>query len=189
MPRQMEHFTSSGRKIIRLARNVAIKSQHTELTVGHIMLAMTRAKDTNAFFALQDVDIIDSKLARYLTVLHPPSKDHPLRFNGLEFADEIQDLFQLSLIDTKLRGHDYIESTHLLIALMRLNNKTITAILEHFSLERKEIIKATEYYFDYSMEAEKHRIPVSLSHEENLGCLPILQTILQDLSRKRKNDE
>ncbi|GAB5492746.1 MAG: hypothetical protein Phog2KO_29610 [Phototrophicaceae bacterium] len=189
MPRQIEHFTASGRKVIRLARNIAIRAQHSELSVDHIMLAMTHAKDTNAYHALQDVDIIDSKLAPYLSILHPPTKDHPLRFDGLRFGDEIQDLFRLSFLDATLRGHDYIASAHLLIGLMRLNSQTITAILEHFSLERKELIKATEYYFDKSVEAEKHRIPISVASEENLGCLPMLQTILLELSRKRKNDE
>lgn len=189
MPRQIEHFTTSGRKIIRLAQNAAIKSQHSEITADHIFLAMTRANDTNAFFALQDVDIIESKLARFLSVLHPPAKDHPLRFEGVSFSDEIQDLFRLSLIDATIRGYDYIASAHLLMGLMRLNSKTVDAILEHFSLDRKEVIKAIEIYFDHSIEAEKHRIPINVGQDENLGCLPMLQELLYELTRKRKNDE
>lgn len=189
MPRQIEHFTSSGRKILRLAQNVALKAQHSEIAADHLLLAMTRANDTNAFFALQDVDIIESKLARFLSVLHPPTKDHPLRFEGVAWSEEVQDLFKLSLIDATIRGYDYIASAHLLVGLMRLNSKTVDAILEHFSLERKEVIKAVEVYFDHSIEAEKHRIPISVGQDEAMGCLPMLQELLYELTRKRKNDE
>lgn len=189
MPRQIEYFTTSGRKILRIAQNIALRQLHEEITVDHILLAMTRASDTNAYHALQDVDIIDGKLARYLSVLHPANTDHPLRFQGVQFSDEAQTLFNLALVEAKLRAYDYIASAHLLIAMTRLNSPTVDAILEHFSLERKAIIKAAEYYFEQSIEVEKHRIPIEVADEDNIGCLPALRDILYDLTRKRKNDE
>lgn len=189
MPHQIEHFTTSGRKIVRLAQNAAIQSRHSEILADHIFLAMARAKDTNAYFALHDVDIIDSKLARFLRVLHPPTKTHPLHYEGVTFGGEIQNLFRLSLIEATIRGYDYIASAHLLMGLMRLNSATVTAILEHFSLDRKEVIKAVEVYFENSIEAEKYRIPIAVAPDDNLGCLPMLHDLLQELTRKRKNDE
>jgi|GEM_PF-5998109 len=189
MPRQIEYFTASGRKILRIAQNIALRQQHDEIAIDHILLAMTRATDTNAYHALQDVDIIDGKLARFLSVFHPANTDHPLKFKGVEFSDEAQTLFNLALMDAKVRGYDYIASTHLLVAMARLNSPIVDAILEHFSLERKAVIKAVEYYFEHSIEVEKHRIPIDIADDENIGCLPALRDILNELTRKRKHDE
>lgn len=186
MARQIEHFTSSGRRILRLSQNIAIRLQHDRITPDHLLLAMTRANDTNAFFALQDVDIIEGKLARYLSVIHPATNDHPLRFEGVEFADETQQLFHLSRIDATLRGDDYIASAHLLIGMMRLPNSLIDDVLVHFSLDRKTVIKATEYYFEYSVELAKHRIPISVTADDDpMGCLAVLQDVIHTLTRKR----
>ena len=189
MPRQIEYFTSSGRTVLRLAQNIAIRLQHGEIMPDHILLAMTRAKETNAFRALQDVDVIEGKLARYLSVLHPANNDHPLRFEGVSFADESEELFRLSMVDATLRGYDYIASAHLLIGMMRLKSPLVDDILAHFSLDRKQVIKATEYYFEHSIEVEKRRIPISEVDEETIGCLPAIREALYELTRKRKNDD
>lgn len=186
MARTIEHFTSSGRQILRLSQNIAIRLQHDRITPDHLLLAMARAADTNAYFALQDVDIIEGKLARYLSVVHPASNDHPLRFDGVQFADETQQLFHLSRIDATLRGDDYIASTHLLIGMMRLPNALIDDVLTHFSLDRKTVIKAAEYYFEYSIEVPKHRIPIALNETDDpIGCLAALRDALNALIRKR----
>ncbi len=189
MPRQIEYFTASGRKVLRLAQNIALRLQHGEITPDHILLAMTRAKDTNAYYALQDVDVIEGKLARYLSVLHPANNKHPLRFEGVKFSDEAEELFRLSMIDATLRGYDYIASAHLLIGMMRLKSQVVDDILAHFSLERKQVIKATETYFEHSIEVEKHRIPISVTDDDAIGCLPALREALYELTRKRKNDD
>lgn len=189
MPRQIEYFTASGRSILRLAQNIAIRLQHPEIMPDHILLAMTRARDTNAYHALVDVDVIESKLARYLSLLHPANNEHPLRFEGVDFAEQSEELFRLSMVDATLRGYDYIASTHLLIGMMRLQSDIVDDILEHFSLERKQVIKASEYYFEHSVEVEKHRIPISITDEDNIGCLPAIREALNELTRKRKNDD
>lgn len=185
-----DYFAKSGHHILTLAHRIATQAGHETIETDHILLAMTRSPQTNAYHALQDVDIIDGKLARYLRVLHPPKKGHPLRFEGAQIADEIQVLFNLSMTEAKLRGEDYIASAHLLIGLMRLQSETVAAILEHFALEPKDVIKATEYYFEYSVEAQKVRISVEqASYEENVGCVAALSEIFYELTRKRKNDE
>ncbi|MGJ3240021.1 MAG: Clp protease N-terminal domain-containing protein [Anaerolineae bacterium] len=187
---QIDYFTSSGRKVLRLAQNIAIRAQHKEITPDHLLLAMTRATDTNAYHALHDVDVIESKLARYWSVVHPSRRDHPLFFDGVQYADSTQQVFQLSWVETKLRGYDYIGSAHLLIGLMRFESATIDDLLAHFSLERKQVIKATAYYFEYSIEQEKHRIPISTGDEANAsGCLALLNDLLLAWNRKRKRDE
>lgn len=187
MPRQIEYFTGSGRTVLRLAQNIAIRLQHPDIMPDHILLAMTRASDTNAYHALLDVDVIEGKLARYLSVLHPANNDHPLRFQGVEFAEESEELFHLSMIDATRRGDAYIASAHLLVGMMRLKSPIVDDILEHFSLERKQVIKATEYYFVHSVEAEKHRIPIVM--EDNNGCLSALQEALYILIGKQTNHD
>lgn len=189
MPRQIEYFTASGRTVLRLAQNIALRLQHPEIMPNHILLAMTRAKDTNAYRALEDVDLIESKLARYLSILQPANNKHPLHFEGVVFSEESEELFRLSMVDATVRGYDYIASAHLLIGMMRLQSAIVDDMLEHFSLERKQVIKATETYFQHSVETEKYRIPISVTDDDAIGCLPALIEALNELTRKRKNDD
>lgn len=188
MTLQPDYFTRSGKQILQSAQLIAFQAQHDEITSDHLFLAMARAKDTNAYHALQEVDIHAGKLARYLKVLHPNKSAHPLRFAGVEISDEVQQIFRLSLIDATIRGDDYIASAHLLIGMMRHKSEMIQAILNHFSLEPKEVIKATEYYLEHSIEIEKTRIRVQVE-DEPLGCFGMLLALVEDLTRKRKNDE
>lgn len=185
MAHPSKYFTRSGERILQTAQAIAIRFQHENITPDHILLAMTRTTETDAHLALDDVDIIESKLGRYLSTKHPSKRKHPLHFEGVQFSDESQEVFHLSRIDATLRGDDYIASAHLLMGLMRSRSPMIDDILKHFSLERKSVIKATEYYFDHSIETAKVRIPISVADEDANGCLAMLQDILFALNRRR----
>ncbi|MEM9954699.1 MAG: Clp protease N-terminal domain-containing protein [Chloroflexota bacterium] len=185
MPRQRDYFTSSGNRILRVAQAIAMRLQHETIDPDHILLAMTRTQNTDAYLALHDVDVIESKLSPYLSSKHPAKRKHPLHFQGVEFSDASQEVFRLSLIDATLRGDDYIASAHLLIGLMRVPSAMMDDILAHFSLERKAVIKATEYYLDHSIEDAKVRIPITASDDDALGCWNALREALYELTRRR----
>lgn len=193
MPQQPDIFTKSAQQVLEIAQGIAFRQRHAHLTTDHVLLAMTRAQDTNAFHALREVDIIESKLTRFLRTLHPPSDAHPLRYTGLEVSPTVQEVIQLSYVHATLRGDDYIGSGHLLVGMMRVKSKTVDAVLDHFSLKTKQVIKAAEYYLQHSVEVTKHRIPIEIAPEQ-AGCIGQLRALLTDAlsrpqNRKQKNDE
>lgn len=183
MPRQPDLFNSSVQQILNAAQKIAYRKQHDELTTDHLLLAMTQIQETDAYHALRDVDIIESKLGRFLSSLHPNGDAHPLRYDGLRVSDTVQTVFQLSYVQATVRGDDYIGSGHLLIGMMRVQSKTVAAVLDHFALEPKQVIKAAEHYLDNPIEATRHRIPVALDPDvAAAGCISQLSRLVTALS-------
>lgn len=193
MPNKMERFTDSSRLILTLTENVAKEFNSSKIMPVHLLLAMTRAPETDAFLALDDYHIVESKLLPFVKIKRPPQAKNA---DVIELSDTVKRMLELSVVSAREHGHFWIGSGHMLVGLMRYEkDDMITDVLEHFAVRRKDINqRASEYLKDYESLDPKitENQPVILQKMPAQGKAINLKTIFRRIFgtiSKRKNNE
>lgn len=192
MPNKMERFTNSSRLILNLTEEVAKEFNSSKIVPVHLLLAMSRAPETDAFLALDDYHIIESKLLPFVKIKRPPQA---MKADNVELSDAIKRILELSLDSARQHEHFWIGSGHLLIGLLGYEKDDLIGdVLDHFAVHRVDIIQRTgEYLSDYASPEQKlteHQQavlqPGKVSHE-TISLRDIFRRIFGNYS-KRKND-
>lgn len=193
MPNKMDRFTNSSRLILNLTEEVAKEFNSSKIVPVHLLLAMTRAPETEAFLALDDYHIIESKLLPFVKIKRPPQAT---KADSIELSDAINRILEFSIDSARRHGHFWIGSGHLLIGLLRYEKDDLIGdVLDHFAVHRADIIQRTgEYVSDYASPEQKltdHQQAILQSREvspETISLREIFQRIFGKYS-KRKNNE
>jgi ATP-dependent Clp protease ATP-binding subunit ClpA len=182
MANKMDRFTSDARQILSLSQKFAEDLGHSLIEPEHMLLAMTKLENIEVHEILADTDIVLEKLLPF--VKSQMSKAQvPIM---LDLSASTKKLLELSVDTARRRGHHIIHSTHFLVALMRLEHHGVEAILAHFQVESKDIIKAVEH--DWVEYPEKFRRNENLGDlVTEIGCWGVLQMVFG--VRKPKDDE
>lgn len=176
---QPDYFKKSSRDSLRLAYQIATQARHETVRAYHVLLAMTRLPETDAYHALRACDIINAKLTPYLRHHYPSAQTHPLRYRGAHYADDIQLIFQQAMLAAYEHGEHYIGSAHLLIGMMQMANKSIIGVLDHFGCTPETVIEAASDYCEHSLETPKYHIRVDApAPDDAQGCLKLIYELM-----------
>lgn len=188
MPKTMERFINTSRQVLLISQTIAEDFKAQEITISHIFLAMTRLETCEAYLALTDFDIIDTKLTPFIK-----SKQKPLDMVGsLDLSADTKKMLELAVDTARRKGHHYIGTAHMLIGILRLDSEEINALLEHFDVETKEILKRAEYYLDHANSIEQQEAQQLLidyfSESDGVGCFASIMQFL-GLAPDNKQDK
>jgi ATP-dependent Clp protease ATP-binding subunit ClpA len=170
MPNKMERFTNDA--CIILAQSEDAKSlNHGIIEPEHMLLAMTRTPESQAYGILDEFDISESKLFAFLESLFKEMNLPPIE-NGLSLSDSTKKVLELAVDEARRHFHHQIDSLHMLLGIIRLNSPRINRIFAHFDVDSKVI---REYIYT--------KFP------KKKGCLEALSQLVLGKTGKRKNDE
>jgi ATP-dependent Clp protease ATP-binding subunit ClpC len=115
-----ERFTDEARRVIVLAQEEARKLNHAFIDTHHFLLGLLREGHGVAARALTDLDIgYDAVLARVEDALGRGTEPTP---SHLPFTEAAKQATEHSLAESLGLGHNYIDTEHLLLALVRDEN-------------------------------------------------------------------
>ncbi len=185
MTTNMARFSPVARRLLSYTQETAEEFQSEFITSEHMLLAMTVQEDADAFLVLDEFDIIESKLRPFVKTFFAKNKPfvkpkHPLDPH-MDLADSIKATLQLGVDSATSQGFYIIGTGSLLIGIMRLDSENIDAILEHFNVQRKDIIKQAEYYMTkgdtLEQQAQKEYFD-ELNRTQSLGCFDTIRNMI-----------
>ena len=180
MPDKMQRLTDSSRMVLKATEKSAKALQSSVILPVHLLLGMTRTENTDACLALEDYDIIDSKLLPFVKLKRPPQENLS---NKIDLSDGIKTVLELSHLSATEHAHFWIGSGHLLIGLLRHEDSMVSDVLAHFGVQRRGLIMRTEAYLeDYDLQ-DKSLIAyrkLQLQPSDNTGLIGFFRRIFSN---------
>lgn len=138
-------FTERAQKIIMHAQQEAQSFQHGYVGTEHILLGILKEEDGIARKILNSSGVT-SENVRSLVEEYEGKGDAELFKNEIPLTPRTKRLLELSLLESRNLGHNYISPEHILLALIRESEGVAYTILSNlganFDKLRKEIVNS-----------------------------------------------
>lgn len=129
---RVERFSQRARRILAAAQEEADTLHNTTIETPHILLAMLRVEDSVAYRVLHDLKI---DYDRVLPVVRSANPAEPTPPKTHELAPETRRLMETAMQIARQRGDPYIGSEHLLLSLIKGEDKSIRYLIRQINLE------------------------------------------------------
>lgn len=168
--KNLESFTPIARQTVTVAEELAKVLKIKLITTELLLLALASIEDSDAFNALDDCDIIASKLRPFLeTTVFPKLEKSDSDSYQLDLTADVRKVLELSVDSARRQGVYYISTAHLLIGMMRLNRENINTILAHFDVKRQDVIELADAHARKSDTPEKDLWRTQIAKRKNVG--------------------
>jgi ATP-dependent Clp protease ATP-binding subunit ClpC len=139
-----ERFTESAlRAVGRFAEEEARTLSHNHIGTEHLLLGLLREEEGIAAQVLTDLGIFPDEVRPQVQRIVEPSDHTPER---LPLTPRAKKVIELSLREALSLGHNYIDTEHVLLGIVREGEGVASRILLDFDADaekiRNEIIKA-----------------------------------------------
>jgi ATP-dependent Clp protease ATP-binding subunit ClpC len=138
-------FTERAQKVIMYAQQEAQSFQHGYVGTEHILLGILREEDGIAKKILNNLGITIENV-RSLVEEYEGKGDADLFKNEIPLTPRTKRLLELSLLESRNLGHNYISPEHILLALIRESEGVAYTILSNlgsdFDKLRKDIVNS-----------------------------------------------
>lgn len=137
-----EHFGPRARRILLRAQEEAIRLHHEQVNSGHLLLALLAAKKgiaVRALLALEcDFVAIRARIEEQIGVGNDDLVGKP------RFVESTKGIIKIAIETANEMGHRYVDSEHLLLALLEERDGTGRRILTEFAAKLVVIAKVIE---------------------------------------------
>ena len=132
-----ERFTNRARRVVVLAQEEARRLLHNYIGTEHILLGLLREDEGAAATALAAADVtLDGARLEVETIIgrgqHEPSGHIP-------FTPRAKKVLELSLREAVRLGHDYIDTGHILLGLIREGDGVAVQVVVNLGADPKKI--------------------------------------------------
>jgi ATP-dependent Clp protease ATP-binding subunit ClpC len=132
-----ERFTNQARRVVVLAQEEARRLLHNYIGTEHILLGLLREDEGAAATALAAADVtLDGARLEVETIIgrgqHEPSGHIP-------FTPRAKKVLELSLREAVRLGHDYIDTGHILLGLIREGDGVAVQVVVNLGADPKKI--------------------------------------------------
>jgi ATP-dependent Clp protease ATP-binding subunit ClpC len=132
-----ERFTNQARRVVVLAQEEARRLLHNYIGTEHILLGLLREDEGAAATALAAADVtLDGARLEVETIIgrgqHEPS-------GHLPFTPRAKKVLELSLREAVRLGHDYIDTGHILLGLIREGDGVAVQVVVNLGADPKKI--------------------------------------------------
>ncbi len=130
LPKKMERFTVRARRAMLLAQTEAEKRQHTLIDTEHLLLGMVPYPGHIGHIGTYVLNLLDfQQIETVLKELSPANES--VRSEALELSPRVRELLQLSVREAQRMGHDYIDTEHLLLGMLRQTDPKTLQIIKN----------------------------------------------------------
>jgi ATP-dependent Clp protease ATP-binding subunit ClpC len=112
-----ERFTERARQVIVLAQDEGRLFKHNYIGTEHILLGLLRERDGIAARALDTLDITVEEV--HLQVARIVGQGEEVATGEIPFTSRAKKVLELALREALSLGHDYIDTEHILLGLVR----------------------------------------------------------------------
>jgi hypothetical protein len=141
MMSRAERFSQSARRTLAAAQEEAEALNSSTVDTPHILLGMLRVDESLAYHVLRDMKIDYDKVLNVVRGVLPSEPTPP---KSRELAPETKRLLETSLQVARQRGDQDIRSEHLLLALVKGEDKSIRYVMRQINLEPNVVRSCVE---------------------------------------------
>ncbi len=132
-----ERFTDDARRVVVLAQEEARRLQHNYIGTEHILLGLLREDQGAAATALEAANVtLDGARLEVETII---GRGRSEPSGHIPFTPRAKKVLELSLRETVRLGHDYIDTGHILLALIREGDGVAVQVMVNLAADPKTI--------------------------------------------------
>lgn len=132
-----ERFTDDARKVVVLAQEEARSHKHNFVGAEHVLLAIIQQKDGIGAKAIANTDIGDIASVRDVLLQKHPVGTEEVSGHA-PFTQGAKKALELSLREALSLGHNFIDTGHLLLGLIR-EEEGVEEIFDAFSIDGEQL--------------------------------------------------
>lgn len=138
---RVERFTKRAQRILVAAQEEAASLRNTAVETPHLLLGMLRVEDSVAYRVLSDLRIDYDRVLAVVRQAHPAEPTPP---KSQELAPETKRLLESALQIARQRGDQFIGSEHLLLSLVKGEDKSIRHLMRQINLDPQVVRSCVE---------------------------------------------
>ena len=127
----LDRFTSAAREVLQYAHTEAVRMKHATIGPEHVLLGLLLESEGLAGRVLRDLGLRPQQVQRVVERL---SGATPLRTESSRLRPSTETLLTMSIDEARRRNHTFVDTEHLLLALLQQQEGLILAILVQFNL-------------------------------------------------------
>jgi ATP-dependent Clp protease ATP-binding subunit ClpC len=167
MTRRLGRYTEETNAVHNLARQLTQQiGKPYQIDIEHIWLALIKDEKGIGGKILREAGIREAVLWELIKDYSPPDYSSHIE----PFRSDTTDWINLYADEANLRGHRYITTGHLLLALLRQDHGTTKQVLQHFRIDLLELTNSINRAFAEWADFSDHpTTPPPMSFTEHLA--------------------
>ncbi len=174
MANGFDRFSRGARQSLSLAQEEARRLNHRYIGTEHLLLGLMREEKSEAAHVLTELGLSIGQLRDAVERMVGTGDRAP---SSLQLGDQTKRVIQLAIDESKKRGHDYIGTEHLLMALVRLPDSMAAAVLEGLSVNLEIVHRRLRYLMN-----ERATPPSATPAPRGRGSASKEKSLLEQLS-------
>jgi hypothetical protein len=134
----LERFTDRARKVMQFAGQQAEWLRHDSLRSEHIVLGLVKEGEGVAAKALKNLGV-DLRIVRLAIEKLGLDRAETISRNDLRWSSEVVRLVVYSLEEARNLGRDYVDTEHILLALLRKHGGAAARVLAQLGLKAEDV--------------------------------------------------
>jgi ATP-dependent Clp protease ATP-binding subunit ClpA len=137
-----ERFTEGAKKVLTLAQEEAERSHHNYIGTEHLLLGILRVGDGPGYRALRSLNIEVGPIRR--AIQDVIGRNERVLFQQIIPTSRVKKVIEIAFEESRRRGHNNVDSGHLLIALVVEGEGIAAKVLEDLGATAERVISAVE---------------------------------------------
>lgn len=133
-----DEFTKQSKNVLHLAQEEATRWKHDTIGTEHILLGLIKENDCTASRVLKALNVNSKKIEIQIEELVGEGENGKLVFSFSPIAKQV---IELAGEESNKLGHNYIDTEHILIALIRKDEGVAAQILKNLSINLEQILR------------------------------------------------
>ena len=182
MADKFDRFTRRARQSLSMAQEEARRLNHGYIGTEHLLLGLLREEEGIASRVLREMGLTVAQVRRSVAHLVGRGDRTPV---GLELADQTKQVIEVAIEEAKRLGHQYIDTEHLLLALLYNSDSMAAAIFQRLNVNREIARRRITNLVRREAAAPAGRAKA----QDRATTKSLLEELGVDLTRKARNNE
>lgn len=137
MSEKMERFSQRARRVLALAQEEAVRLQHNHVGTEHLLLGLMRQEDGAAAYVLRNLELDQPRVQQLVESMTRAGKYDPN--TRLDLTPRAKKVVKLAIDEARRKGHDDIDTEHLLLGLVYQNEGIAIDVLKQLGVAPEDI--------------------------------------------------
>ena len=134
-----ERFTERARKVVYLAQQEAARLGHNVVGTEHLLLGLVAEGEGVAAKALEAMEIGMEKIRHEVERIIGSGETNP--FGEVPFTPRAKRVLELALDESRIMGHNYVGTEHILLGLIREGEGVAAQVLKNLGADLEKVRK------------------------------------------------
>jgi ATP-dependent Clp protease ATP-binding subunit ClpC len=179
MAPNFEHFTKTARQSLSIAQDEARRLNHAYIGTEHLLLGLMREEEGLAARVLADMGLSVNQLRAAVERMVGSGDRAP---SSLQLSDQTKRVIEMAVAESRKRGHPYIGTEHLLMAMVRLTDSMAAAVLQGMNINLDTVYRRLQQMTSQEVTPEMDLLPQRQRRPREANKEKTDKSILEQLS-------